>query len=181
MAAVHEPQYAPLQAHTYVDNAPTEHRSCSDVYSLACELIQQHTHRELHKFLTSERKTLDIEEVDGHGRTLLMHAALCGSHKCAEVILEFGARIDCADGRGNTSLHNAYQNKHIPVAVLLIRHGAEETVRNAQGQLPRDVCARDKFKVRVSTASTGSFPPAAFHCPTSVAGIHNHPVLLLLG
>jgi ankyrin repeat protein len=158
MAAVHEPQqWAPAQAQSSVGEATTEQeqRGCSDVYTLAHELIQQHTHRELQKFLSAERKTLHIDEVDGHGRTLLMHAALCGSHRCAEVLLEFGARVDCADGRGNTPLHNSYQNKHVPVAVLLIRHGAEETLRNAQGQLARDVCARDKFKVRVCAASTG--------------------------
>lgn len=122
----------------------------SDVFVVAQELLRHNSHRELLKFLTAERHSLDIDEVDHDGLSLLMHAARSGSPKCVQVLLEFGARVDHCDAHRNTPLHTAYASKHAQVAALLIRNGASETARNAWGATPQEVVSTDEFKVRVN-------------------------------
>ena len=127
----------------------------SDVYVIAQELLRHNSHRELLKFFTAERHSLDIDEVDTDGCSLLMHAARSGSPKCVQVLLEFGARVDHCDAHRNTPLHTAYACKHAQAAALLIRNGASETARNTLGLTPQEVTSADEFKVRLSSIELG--------------------------
>ena len=57
-----------------------------------------------------------------------------------ELLLDAGAAIDAKHERGNTALHHAISMGNFGVARFLIRRGADQSIRNDEGKLPRDLC-----------------------------------------
>jgi hypothetical protein len=57
-----------------------------------------------------------------------------------ELLLDAGAAINAKNEGGNTALHHAISMGNFGVARLLIRRGADQSIRNEEGKLPRDLC-----------------------------------------
>ncbi|KAG0127808.1 hypothetical protein HOY82DRAFT_624313 [Tuber indicum] len=74
-------------------------------------------------------------EVDGNGngQTPLHWAAGVGKAGAVEVLLKRGANVGARGGRGMTALHVVARGRFEAVAWLLIRRGAEGTIRDRSG------------------------------------------------
>ncbi|XP_028630603.1 ankyrin repeat and SOCS box protein 10 isoform X2 [Grammomys surdaster] len=60
-----------------------------------------------------------------------------GTLECAELLLKFGAQVDCrSEDEEETPLHIAAQLGHVELADLLLRWGACPDVRNSEGWTP---------------------------------------------
>jgi hypothetical protein len=57
-----------------------------------------------------------------------------------ELLLDAGAAINAKHEGGDTALHHAIRMGNFGVARLLIRRGADQSIRNDQGELPRELC-----------------------------------------
>jgi len=58
-----------------------------------------------------------------------------------ELLLDAGADINARHEGGDTALHHALRMGHFSVARLLLARGADQTIRNNEGKLPRDYCS----------------------------------------
>jgi ankyrin repeat protein len=84
---------------------------------------------------------LSVGVVDGNGQTPLHWAASMGKAGSVEVLLKRGANVAVRDGRGMTPLHvvarhpyaRKLSGKYETVAWLLIRRGADGTIRDRSG------------------------------------------------
>lgn len=54
--------------------------------------------------------------------------------------------LNCQDMMGNTPLHCAAYRGHKVIAVTLLQHGADTTIRNSNGQTALDIAANKKMK-----------------------------------
>jgi ankyrin repeat protein len=82
------------------------------------------------------------------GRTALHVAAGWGyqgegSLAIIRLLLEYGARIDARDLRGQTPLHWAVQEGNIDAVKILVREGADGNVRDINGKTPIDYAEND--------------------------------------
>ncbi|HEX8915285.1 MAG TPA: ankyrin repeat domain-containing protein [Humisphaera sp.] len=81
-------------------------------------------------------RTLDPNERDARGRTLLQQAAIAGEFEVVEVLLDNGANVAAVDREGWTALHWAASGGHQEVAELLIASGARVDVQGTLGETP---------------------------------------------
>lgn len=70
-------------------------------------------------------QTLDTEQRDGHGRTLLIRAAEDGELAEVQRLLARGAEVDACDDCRWTAMMKAAGNGHTPVVRVLLEHGAD--------------------------------------------------------
>jgi ankyrin repeat protein len=64
-------------------------------------------------------------------------------------LLEHGASPDVPDGRGWTAMHQAASRGNVKMMQALIDAGGDQTIKDADGQTPRDVAhnmAREKIE-----------------------------------
>lgn len=66
--------------------------------------------------------------------TALHDAASKGCALSAELLIERGAAVDAQDNRGRTPLMQAVEHGRIAVLQLLVRHGADPTIRDANSE-----------------------------------------------
>lgn len=59
--------------------------------------------------------------------------------KCAQVLLEAGAKVDALDKNKNTALHYAAGYGRKECVALLLHNGAAVTLQNMDGKTPIDV------------------------------------------
>ncbi|KAL2903975.1 Ankyrin repeat domain-containing protein 2A [Bienertia sinuspersici] len=62
-----------------------------------------------------------------------------GGVKCAQVLLEAGAKVDALDKNKNTALHYAAGYGRKECVALLLENGAAVTLQNLDGKTPIDV------------------------------------------
>jgi ankyrin repeat protein len=74
------------------------------------------------------------------GSQPLKVAVTWGDPNAVALLLDAGAPIDAQHEGGDTALHHAIRMGYFGVARLLIGRSADQTIRNALGQLPRDLC-----------------------------------------
>ncbi|CUS09820.1 unnamed protein product [Tuber aestivum] len=105
---------------------------------------------ELREFLdqaAAGRGDVEVDVVDGNGQTPLHWAAGMGRAGAVEVLLKRGANVGARDGRGMTAMHlvargpyvSRLRGKFEAVAWLLIRRGADGTIRDRSGNRVVDV------------------------------------------
>jgi ankyrin repeat protein len=62
---------------------------------------------------------------DGTGRSPLSFAAESGKDAVAQLLLDYGAQVDCTDNRNRTPLSHAAQWDQVSTVRLLLSHGAQ--------------------------------------------------------
>ena len=92
-----------------------------------------------------ENKTL-LESKDKFGRPLLYIAARNGHYKVCEILLEYGADVNCCDENGSTPLHVAAYHGHNDIINLLISYGADVNKKNLIGEAPSEEVATPRYK-----------------------------------
>ena len=65
-----------------------------------------------------------------------------GHLEVARLLLQCGEDVNCADGRGDTALHDAAYFDHLEIAKLLIEHGADQHKTNSRGKTALDEARR---------------------------------------
>lgn len=90
------------------------------------------------------QKGADANLADREGVTPLMIAATVGYVDGAQALLDGGARIGQTNGRGETALHRAVQNRDLAMVRALIAAGADADAQDSiAGMSPRDYAQRD--------------------------------------
>jgi len=70
------------------------------------------------------------------GDTILMVAALKGSHECVQLLLARGVPVDAADNLGVTALHEDVESGDASSVSLLLQHDAAVDARGRDGRTP---------------------------------------------
>ncbi|OQR69440.1 kinase D-interacting substrate of 220 kDa-like [Tropilaelaps mercedesae] len=83
-----------------------------------------------------KNRSLNPEEKDENGQTLLMLAAQGGQASLCEDLLRHGWEAQAEDHDGWTPLHNAAKEGFYEVVVLLVTHGASADCRDGSGWTP---------------------------------------------
>ncbi len=83
------------------------------------------------------------ERRDGSGADILRRGSADGGH----------ADSCCRAAQGNTALHLAAINSHVPVIKLLRQHGASADAKNADGRTPADCAKEDAVRAAVLEAA----------------------------
>ena len=105
---------------------------------------------ELREFLdqvAARRGGLNVDVADGYGQTPLHWAAGMGKAGVVEVLLQRDANVGARDRRGLTALDVVATGPYVSrlkggfeaVARLLIRHGADGTIRDRSGSRVMDI------------------------------------------
>jgi ankyrin repeat protein len=92
------------------------------------------------------------------GSTALHQSVACDNVPFTELLLEYGANVNAVDDRGNTPLHNACgllkvsrMDRSLELLVrpslleLLVRHGADLSLRNSNGDTCLDILEKNGF------------------------------------
>ncbi|MGV8898109.1 MAG: ankyrin repeat domain-containing protein [Burkholderiaceae bacterium] len=84
-----------------------------------------------------------VNEASGDGTTPLMGAAMLGKTKLIQEIIAAGAHIDAVDDLGWTSLMYAASRNEVDATELLLKRGANPTLRNHNNETAAEI-ARSK-------------------------------------
>jgi ankyrin repeat protein len=86
----------------------------------------------------------NVNMINTAGATLLHRAAANGSLEIAEILIEYGAKVDTQTKRGMTPLHIAVNAKkpNIDVVVLLLEEWADTDIQDNNGDTPLHIAAR---------------------------------------
>ena len=87
-------------------------------------------HMDVIKFLVSHGADIDKPNI-GVGTTCLMCAIR--SIVMSQFLVDQGADVNRKDSFGNTALHIACDNRHINAVRLLVKHGADPSIKNNEG------------------------------------------------
>jgi ankyrin repeat protein len=77
--------------------------------------------------------TVLLERRDTDGWTALMYAARSGCVDCAQLLLQYGADVNCVDNHKATPIMLATLRKHVKVMVRLLKAGADVNAVNDSG------------------------------------------------
>lgn len=68
---------------------------------------------------------VDVNRVDGYGRSLLYHALVVGNHSIATALLRNGCDPNLGDDRGRPRLYHAIVSEQLEFIELLLKYGAK--------------------------------------------------------
>lgn len=82
------------------------------------------------------------------GRTALMHAIGCGSSRINMIkkLIKNNADIDMVDNYGWTALMSAAYHNLVDIAQLLLENGADNMIKNKNGETACDIATRENKK-----------------------------------
>ena len=83
-------------------------------------------------------KGVPVDSRDGNGNTILSVGCQNKSKRIVKLALRYGANMNATNSRGNTALHFCYKYGNVALAEYLISKGANQSIRNADGRLPRE-------------------------------------------
>jgi len=98
------------------------------------------------KSMYSTRSTFVID-ANKCGCTPLHRAAFHNAYESAELLLYNDANVNAIDmsfGDSRTPLHKAYSKKNTKIVDLLLRYGADESIRDRAGKLPKEAALDDR-------------------------------------
>jgi len=87
-----------------------------------------------------------IKAVDDNNKTLLYLAARLGNMDCVLFLLDAGSDINHQIDVGSTPLHGASFAGFVEIVELLLKRGADPTIRNKYNAIARDEAKIDKIK-----------------------------------
>jgi hypothetical protein len=97
--------------------------------------------------LKTQSKEFLNETRDWTGDTLLAVVVWHEHYETATMLLEMGAKINTVNNNNSSPLHRASYRNNIELAILLMNHGADYSVRDKTGRRPADVGDRVIRKV----------------------------------
>ncbi len=108
----------------------------------------------------------NLNEHDEDGNTPVMHAAGLPSAlddgltagDFVKLLLEGKANPNWQNTVGNTALHFACEDEDVSVISLLLQHGADSTLENADGQTPGDLCTTQATRDIIDDFGSGRVP-----------------------
>ena len=103
-----------------------------DPVTKAIMAVKNHNMSALEEVLDCEGD-LDIDTRDQHGNTLFILACQQGSKKLVKFLLRRGCNMNAQNHAGNTALHYLNEYNHTNLADWLVRKGADDTLKNAEG------------------------------------------------
>ena len=83
-------------------------------------------------------KGVPVDSRDGNGNTILSVGCQNKSKRIVKLALRYGADMNATNSRGNTALHFCYKYGNETLAEYLISKGADQSIQNADGRLPRE-------------------------------------------
>jgi len=86
-----------------------------------------------------------VNDIGVFGSRPLKVAVSWGDLTAIDLLIEAGASIDEQNENGNTALHHALVMSHFHVARRLVALGADQTTRNNEGKLARDLCWSEEW------------------------------------
>jgi ankyrin repeat protein len=95
-----------------------------------------------------------INELDGRGMAPI-HYRVFDSDAILDILLFYGANIDCQTAQGDTLMHFAAERGATEMLLLYKTHGSNAvSIKNKMGYTPRDLALRAKHMNTVATLDT---------------------------
>jgi hypothetical protein len=104
-----------------------------------------------------------VDSVGAFGSQPLKIAVTWDDVRAVELLLDAGAAVNATHEGGDTALHHAVRMGNFRIARLLTGRGANQSIRNNDGQLPRDLCWSGAWEGLGFTAIDGSGTPGSGH------------------
>jgi len=118
---------------------------------------------------------------DAFGRGPLHDAALHGSWREVQTLLDSGADANQPDEYGTTPLHLACRRGSVAIARLLVDHGADVNTANESGTTPMHEAASsgqmEVVQLLLEQGARGALLDRRNHSPSQVANMHGHAAL----
>ena len=119
----------------------------AEATAAAIKMVQTGDTANLHTFLVQQDDDFLNQTRDWTGDTLLAVAVWHQQYEVAKMLLERGAKINTVNNNNSSPLHRASYRNNIELAILLMNHGADYSVRDKTGRRPADVGDRVIRKV----------------------------------
>ncbi len=97
-------------------------------------------------YLLSEalsRASINIDHIDGNGRTLLHEAVISGSEAVIYFLIQKSIQISAPDSGGRTPLMYAVQGQNGSIVKALVRAGAKPDTQSQDGECPLHIAAKN--------------------------------------
>jgi hypothetical protein len=104
-----------------------------------------------------------VDSVGAFGSQPLKVVVTWGDVRAVELLLDAGAPVNAKHEGGDTALHHAIRMANFGLARLLIGRGANQTIRNDEGKLPRDLCWTGEWEGLGLTVTDIASPPDSSH------------------
>ncbi len=105
--------------------------------------------------LKKYRGAADVHELEATSQRSALHKAAFWGHVDATRYLldECKARVNGQDNNGDTAAHDAARFGHAPILAMLIKAGADLSIRNKQGQTVKDVAIKYEYPDLLNTVA----------------------------
>lgn len=107
------------------------------------ELVNRYKHEQV--FFTPSEMEININSRDASGDSLLHIASIRGIIEEVLVLIEHGANVNEIGEMSYTPLHYAVNYKHMDVIQLLLKNGADVTIKNDFG---KSACDTQNIEVK---------------------------------
>lgn len=88
------------------------------------------------------RQGIDVNAIDKNDWTALHWSAGSGQVDTAQMLFDFGARVQVANKTGASPLHFAATHGHTDTCVLFLEHGSDPSSKNHAGDTAWDIAMR---------------------------------------